>query len=516
MALGFRLEQRQSQQLVMTPQLQQAIKLLQMSNLELREYVEAEMESNPLIRVEESAGGAAAKPEAEREAPPETAPDPGPSGGETPLDARLTPEGDHSLGAETFDTGAENLYDIGPGDSGTRETGPGEGGAWARVGAGGNRSFDAPGFDLEQQPDRPASLRAHLLAQLGQSRAEAAVVLLARLLVEELDEHGLLRTDLAELAARLGAAPEQVEAALALLQGCEPTGVGARDLAECLALQLAERDRLDPAMRRLVENLDLVQRGERKRLRALCGVDEEDFADMLAELRTLDPRPCAGYQAERAETLIPDVLLRRAPGGYLGGGGWEIELNPETLPRVLVDNRYAARLAKGGREARAFISDCRASAGWLKRSLDQRARTILTVATEIVRSQDRFFAEGITGLKPLTLRMVAEATGLHESTASRVTSNKYIATERGIFELKFFFTNAVGPEGMAAAAVRHRIRAMIDAEGAGGILSDDTIVERLQEDGIDIARRTVAKYRRVLGIPSSVERRRMQAMMTQG
>jgi RNA polymerase sigma-54 factor len=180
---------------------------------------------------------------------------------------------------------------------------------------------------------------------------------------------------------------------------------------------------------------------------------------------------------------------------------------------VLVDNRYAAQLAKGGRESRAFISDCRASASWLKRSLDQRARTILTVATEIVRRQDRFFAEGIAGLRPLTLSMVAETVGLHESTVSRVTSNKYIATERGIFELKFFFTNAVGPEGMTAAAVRHRIRAMIDAEAPGGILSDDSIVERLQEDGIDIARRTVAKYRRVLGLPSSVERRRMKAMM---
>ncbi len=524
MALGIRLEQKQSQQLVMTPQLQQAIKLLQMSNLELREFVEHEMESNPLIRVEESVGGAlgdsGSRPEAPPDAAPDAAPTSEPDSGETPLDARLTLEGDHSLGAETFDTGAENLYDTGPKENGPHETGSfgfGEAAAWAGVGAGGNRSFDAPGFDLEQQPDRPASLRAHLLAQLGQSRAEPPVLLLARLLVEELDEHGLLRADLAELAARLGAAPGQVEAALTLVQGCEPTGVGARDLAECLALQLAERDRLDPAMRRLVENLDLVERGDRRRLRALCGVDEEDFADMLAELRALDPRPCAGFQAERAETLIPDVFLRRAPGGYLGGGGWEIELNSETLPQVLVDNRYAARLAatrgEAGREARAFVSDCRASASWLKRSLDQRARTILTVATEIVRQQDRFFAEGITGLKPLTLRMVAEATGLHESTASRVTSNKYIATERGIFELKFFFTNAVGREGLAAAAVRHQIRALIDAEGPGGILSDDTIVVQLQEDGIDIARRTVAKYRRVLGIPSSVERRRLQAMM---
>jgi RNA polymerase sigma-54 factor len=308
---------------------------------------------------------------------------------------------------------------------------------------------------------------------------------------------------------------------LALVQDCEPTGVGARSLAECLALQLAERDRLDPAMRRLIDNLHLLERGDRRRLRALCGVDDEDFTDMLAELRALDPelraldpRPCAGFQAERAETLIPDVYLRRT-----AWGGWEVELNTETLPRVLVDNRYATELAAArggtGSEARAFVSECRANASWLVRSLDQRARTILAVATEIVRHQDRFFAEGITGLQPLTLRMVADAAGLHESTASRVTSNKYIATERGIFELKYFFTNAVGSGGPAAEAVRHRIRNMIAAEAPENVLSDDIIVEQLQDDGIDIARRTVAKYRKALGIPSSVERRRQKAMMPQ-
>ncbi len=518
MALGFRLDLKQSQQLVMTPQLQQAIKLLQMSNLELREYVEHELESNPLIRIEETAGGSPGRSEAESGALPETASDTDAETGEPPLDARLTPEGDHGLSAETFDTGAENLYDTGPNERAPGEAAPGIG---AGVGAGGNKSFESVPFDLEQQPDRPVSLRAHLLAQLGQSQAEPPVLPLARLLVEELDEHGILRADLAELATRLGATVGQVMAALALVQGCEPTGVGARDLAECLALQLAERDRLDPAMRRLVENLPLIERGERRRLRAMCGVDEEDFADMLMELRALDPRPCAGFQVERAETLIPDVFLRRAPGndrGVDGSWGWEVELNTETLPRVLVDNRYAAQLAAtggvAGGETRTFISDCRANATWLMRSLDQRARTILTVATEIVRQQDRFFAEGITGLKPLTLRMVAEETGLHESTASRVTSNKYIATERGIFELKFFFTNAVGSEGLAAEAVRHRIRVMVAAEAPGKILSDDTIVVQLQDGGVDIARRTVAKYRKTLGIPSSVERRRLRAMMS--
>ena len=518
MAQSFRMDLKQSQQLVMTPQLQQAIKLLQMSNLDLREFVEHEMESNPLIRVEEGPEGAtgnatgsiSGEPEvgtdAERGAPPEN----GPEHGKTPLDARLTPEGDHSLSAEIFDTGAENLYDSSPG-SGRREAAE-----WARTGAGGGgyNSGGTPGFNLEQQPDRPVTLRKHLLAQLGQSRAAPPVLMLARILVEELDEQGFLRSDPAGLGARHGATADQATAALALLQDCEPTGVAARDLAECLALQLAERDRLDPAMRRLVENLDLLLRGERRRLRALCRIDEEDFSAMLAELRALDPRPGARFQFERAETLIPDVFLRRVPGGLLAGGGWEVELNTETLPRVLVDNRYAAQISATGAEARDFISDCRASANWLKRSLDQRARTILAVATEIVRHQDLFFAKGVAGLKPLTLQMVAEAVGLHESTVSRVTSNKYIATGHGIFELKFFFTNAVGPNGLAAEAVRHKIRIIIYAEEPGRILSDDTIVERLQKDGVEIARRTVAKYRKSLGIASSAVRRRAKAMMS--
>jgi RNA polymerase sigma-54 factor len=509
MALGIRLDLKQSQQLAMTPQLQQAIKLLQMSNLELREFVEHELETNPLIRLE---GNSDTRPDSRAE--PFPAPEAHSEIAEAPLDTRVTSDGDHSLGAETFDTGRENLYDIAPGDTNIAETPQIGGGIGTSVGAGGNLAFDASSFDLEQQPDRPVSLQAHLLAQLGQCRADPPILMLARLLVEELDEHGFLRGGMADLAERLGAEPRQVEAALALLQGCEPTGVGARDLAECLALQLAERDRLDPAMRLLLANLRLLERGDLRRLKALCGVDDEDFPEMLSEIRALDPRPCAAFHAERAETLIPDVYLRRVPGDHLGGSGWQIELNTETLPKVLIDNRYATRLAAGGREASSFVTQCSANANWLIRSLDQRARTILSVTAEIVRKQDRFFVEGIPGLTPLTLAMVADAVGLHESTVSRVTSNKYIATERGIFELKFFFTNAVGAEGLSAETVRHRISNLVAAEVAGAVLSDEEIVKRLQSDGVEIARRTVVKYRKALGIPSSVDRRRRFAMLS--
>jgi RNA polymerase sigma-54 factor len=369
------------------------------------------------------------------------------------------------------------------------------------VGAG---ASGGTGFDWNQQPADEPSLQAHLLAQLGQVRAQAPVIAMARLIVSELDEHGYLREDLGGLAQRLGAAPAQAEAALALVQACDPTGVGARSLAECLALQLTERDRLDPAMRCLLGHLDSLARGERRRLMTLCGVDAEDLEGMLADLRSLDPRPCAGFSIQRAETLIPDILMR--PDRW---GGWEVELNPETQPRVLMDRRYAARLGRAGAEARGFLTECRSGASWLIRSLDQRARSILTVTTHILRHQDAFFAQGIEGLKPLTLAMVAETTGLHESTVSRVTANKYIATPRGTFELKFFFTNAAGgAEGMTAESVRHRIRALVAVEAPGAVLSDERIVERLREDGIEIARRTVVKYRKQLGIGSSAQRRR--------
>ncbi|WP_200611509.1 RNA polymerase factor sigma-54 [Thermohalobaculum xanthum] len=495
MVQGPRLELRQSQQLVMTPQLQQAIRLLQMSNIELAAFVEREIETNPLLELAKHEGAPAAEPAAE--------PSDGPSAPDGP------PGDDPARAAEVFDTGAENLFDA-DAPSPRRE-------AWdmpGPVGAGGRGA--SPGFDTEPPGGREIaaapSLQEHLLAQIGQMRAPPLRHMLAAHLAHQLDDDGFLRTATAEIAERLDVDEAEVAAALDLVQACEPTGVGARGLAECLALQLAERNRLDPAMRCLVDHLDLVARGEHRRLRKLCGVDAEDYAEMLAELRALDPRPCSGYAREPVATVVPDVLMRR-----LADGGWQIELNAETLPRVLLDRRYAARLAGGGAEVETWLADRRAEANWLIRSIDQRARTILKVATEIVRHQQAFFDTGISGLKPLTLRMVADATGLHESTASRVTSNKYIATTRGVFELKFFFTNAVGgatggEDGVAAEAVRHRIRALVDAEPADAILSDDTIVEMLRAEGIDIARRTVAKYRNALRIPSSVERRRQRSM----
>ncbi len=493
MSIGLRLDLRQTQQLVMTPQLQQAIRLLAMSNVEVTEFVEQELEKNPLLVIEDSESQSAP-------APPENPAPPMSSEGAPRATDRATD--DHGLMSQTFDTGGENLVDASPSD------GPVPAGLGmdhiATRGSG-------PVPDYTDTMAAPTNLAGHLRAQLGQMPgADTAPAQIARYLLEDLDEHGYLRTGIEEIAATLGAELPDVQAGLCRLQSCDPTGVGARNLPECFALQLAERDRLDPLMQSLLDNLNLIARGELRQLQQRCGADDDDFADMLSELRTLDPRPCSALGAVEPETLIPDILLKRT-----SWGGFTVELNPDTLPRVLIDRDYRATLNSGGcTETRQFLSECNASASWLIKSLDQRARTILRVATEIVRRQERFFTEGVAGLQPMTLKEVAEAIDMHESTASRVTSNKYIATQQGIVELKSFFTNAVGGSGgdgqggASAAAVRHRIKALVADEAETGVLSDDAIVTALHSEGIDIARRTVAKYRKSLNIPSSVDRRR--------
>jgi RNA polymerase sigma-54 factor len=322
------------------------------------------------------------------------------------------------------------------------------------------------------------------------------------------DDAGYLREDIDGVAERLGASLDDVARVLKLVQSFDPPGVAARDLAECLAIQLREQDRFDPAMQALVSRLDLVAKRDFPALRRLCGVDDEDLVEMLAEIRRLDPKPGRAFGAHAVEVLIPDVFVRPAPDG-----SWLVELNSEALPRVLVNQTYYARVSKGAVADgdKAFLSECLQTANWLTRSLEQRARTILKVATEIVRQQDAFFLHGVAHLRPLNLKTVAEAIGMHESTVSRVTSNKSIGTSRGTLEMKYFFTAAIpGAAGAAAhssEAVRHRIKQLVDAE-ASDVLSDDALVQRLRDEGVDIARRTVAKYRESLRIPSSIDRRR--------
>ena len=500
--LGQRLEIRQGQGLVITPQLQQAIKLLQLSNLELEAFVEAELEKNPLLQREEAEAGGEA--DAPAEALDQT------DGGELTFEEGRLQESERSLDAREDD-----LYgDAAPGERTSDRMADGAGDSqpglndWSRVGAGGGLG---DGEGREQPDTRDATLWEHLQAQASQAGLSPADHAIALALIDAVDEGGYLRGELAEIADRLGVSLERVEAVLTVCHGFEPTGIMARSVPECLKLQLVERNRCDPAMAGLLDNLDLLAKRDMAGLRKACGVDSEDLSEMIAELKALTPRPGAGFGGEPAQTVIPDVHVRPDPAG-----GWKVELNADTLPRLIMDKRYHGVVASGARTEteKTFVAECAAQASWLVKSLDQRAKTILKVASEIVRQQDAFLAFGVEFLRPLNLKTVADAIGMHESTVSRVTSNKYVSTPRGVFELKFFFTAAIqssdGGATHSAEAVRHRIRTMIEGEARDGdVLSDDRIVEILNEAGIDIARRTVAKYREALRIPSSVQRRRM-------
>jgi RNA polymerase sigma-54 factor len=498
MSLAQRLDIRQSQSLVMTPQLRQAIKLLQSSNLEVTAFVEEELERNPLLeRDERPEPRTAADERGPEAAPPEHADaHAAATSGEMPAE-----------GAAPLDADWDNVYDAdGPGVT------PG-GGLGSGVGRGGSAGFDDDLSGIEEMADARISLRDHLGEQIRLSFHDAKERLVAAQMLALVDPAGRLTVSDAAIAGAMGCAEAMVAGVRARLQRLDPVGMFARDLRECLAVQLADRNRFDPCMEALLANLEMLARRDMRGLMAACGVDAEDLAEMIAELKRLDPKPGANWDAPPPATIVPDVLMRR-----IENGEWAVELNPETLPRVLVNRGFHARAVIGtrSRDDRAFLAEKLQSATWLVKSLEQRATTILKVAAEIVRRQDGFFRHGVAHLRPLILRDVADEVSLHESTISRVTANKHIATPRGIFELKYFFTTAIagtaGGEAHSAEAIRFRIREMIGAERADDILSDDAIVERLRKEGVDIARRTVAKYREALRIPSSVQRKREKAV----
>ena len=492
MASGPRLEFRQTQTLVMTPQLRQAIKLLQFTNLEAAAFVEEELERNPLLERDER-----------HEAMPERpAPD-------------QLPEQLSGMDTSTL-LRREKLPDAGDADhtgalDNTFDTGGLSDGAFAGTGRG-STGFEGDDRGIDDVAEAPRNLRAHLGEQLRLGFADPRERLIGAHLIALLDPAGRVEVGSAEIAAALGCAPGLVEAVRDRMMRFDPPGLFARDLRECLAVQLAERNRLDPAMQALLDHLELLARRDVAALVQVCGVDAADIADMAAEIRQLDPKPGAQFDLAPAQAVVPDVLMRAMPGG-----GWHLELNPDTLPRVLVNQRFHARVsARAAREDRVFLAEQLSSANWLVKSLQQRAATILKVAAEIVRQQDGFMNHGVGHLRPLILRDVAGAVEMHESTISRVTANKYIATPRGLFELKYFFTTALlsasGGESHSAESVRQRIRTLVGAELAEDVLSDDAIVAALRREGVDIARRTVAKYRDALRIPSSVQRKREKAM----
>jgi len=477
MALGPRLDLRQSQSLVMTPQLQQAIRLLALSNLELETFIGEALEANPLLEMGEVSRDDA--PDVPLETMPQEAAADGGDGNEA-LDLDVS--------------ALDHDRDTGDWSASTRAS-----------------SEDGPEIDERGSTGGP-TLAEHLHAQVGAAAGDSREEFVARALIDQLDEAGYLTVPLGEVAGALGVPIAEAERALAVVQSLDPTGVGARSLAECLALQAREADRYDPCMARLIDNLELVAKGDVARLKRMCEVDDEDFADMLAELRAYDPRPGLKFGGGGEAAVTPDILLSPS------GSGWAIALNEASLPRLIVNRSYYLELAGGCRDkaSHGWLKEQLAEANWLLKALDQRAKTILKVAAEIVKRQDGFFRRGVSELKPLTLRSVAEAIELHESTVSRVTSNKYLSCPRGTFELKYFFTSGVatadGEGGASSEAVKAAIRTLIEAENPKDILSDDTLVDMLKAKGFDLARRTVAKYREAMGIGSSVQRRRAKKL----
>ena len=488
-SLAPRLDLRQSQSLVMTPQLQQAIKLLALSNLEVETFIAEELEKNPLLEVGGDDRPQAEAPESpaddwESDEPPEPA-----------TADRLVQHGDGVTDSPLdVDLVAETFHHDGPNDAMSGSVGGGE-----------------DGIDFDSFAGAELSLQDHLLAQAGEILSGRDHLIATRL-IGQIDETGYLTGDVEEVAMRVGVSVADVERVLGAVQRFDPTGVGARSLAECLALQAREVDRYDPCMQRLIANLDLLAAGRLKDLKRICQVDDEDLADMIRELRCYDPKPGLRFGAGRVEAVVPDIFVAKRPIG------WAIEINGATLPKLLVNRTYYAQLASGPQDktSRTWLADCLASANWLVKALDQRQRTIIKVATEIVRQQEPFFLKGDEHLRPLTLRQIAETIGMHESTVSRVTSNKYLSCARGLFELKYFFTSGIqsadGGEAVSAEAVKSAIKGLIAVEAPDAVLSDDTLVDLLRAKGFDIARRTVAKYREALGIGSSVQRRRQKAL----
>ena len=481
--LAQRLDIRQTQTLIMTPQLQQAIKLLQMSNQELGDFVEQEIEQNPLLERPDGGGDEADEPVQAATASEEPAP--------------LTGETSVETGSED-DWGAEGGF----GEE-----------AFAAPGRGGSFDDDDDYSAAQNVAEKP-SLRDHLLAQIHLDIGDATNRMIAAALVELLDDAGYLPADLEPIRAQLGASYHQLERIISQLQRLDPAGIFARSLTECLAIQLREKNRLDPAMAKLLDNLDLVARREHALLAKRCGVTAEDMTEMLAELRLLNPKPALAFTSDVAPPVVPDVMLRPMPGGV-----WHVELNAETLPRVLANNRYYARVQASAhtKTDKAYLSERWQQANWLVKALQQRATTILKVASEIVRQQNDFFVHGVQHLKPLVLRDIATAVEMHESTISRVTQNKFITTPRGMFELKYFFTTGLARsdsgDSISSESVRARIRNLTEGEKPTAILSDDRIAAILRGEGIDVARRTVAKYREALKIPSSAQRRRNKRAM---
>jgi len=466
MALGARLHLKQTQTLKLTPELRQAIEILQMTGPELDAFVDQALEQNPLLERAEQSERAA--PDTELTATDETG------------DAAF------EIAEEALDTSQEALYP-------EAASAPGEAFDFDRLGA--------------SQPSLHEFLETGL-SDLVLPQADHAVALE---LIGALNDAGYLGEPLADMAERLSLDEHRIDAIrLTLARHFDPPGLFAVSVRDCLGLQLAARDRLDPAMQAALERLDLVAKRDFTGLKKATGLDDDDIADLIREILSLDPKPGLIFEpGAQTDWAAPDILVHDNADGTFG-----VELNADVLPKVLVSEKTyrMAKAAARSAEERAYLTETYAAASWLKRSLHQRAETLLSVAGALIAKQEAYFRDGVTALKPLTLQMIAEEIGLHESTVSRAAMNKTLVSKRGVQPLKFFFSAKLqaGDDGEAHAAnaIRHRIKALIDQEDPQKVLSDDKITATLQAEGIAIARRTVAKYRESLDIPPSSVRRR--------
>jgi RNA polymerase sigma-54 factor len=478
------LDLRNTQNLVMTPQLQQAIRILQLNNIELNEFIDEELAKNPLLEKQDDFEDDTIEKEDLQDKKDE-----------------ISESFDNSwTGNEATNTDHSSDFDSGS--------------AMATSKSGGDFNFNDSDMNIEARLTKPLTLREVLIDQLNLSFTDSKDILIGSLLIDKLDESGYLRIDSESLSSQLNCSLERVSNILTTLKKFEPTGVFAKDLIECLSLQLEEQNKLDDPMKTLLEHLDLLANREFKRLEEICSVNSTYLLDMVEEIKELNPKPASKYEHLVVQTVIPDVLMKKLPKNL--GGGWRVELNSDTLPKVLINQEYYTEVLKSAKSKKdkSYLDHNLQSANWIIKAMDQRAKTILKVASEIIEEQEGFFLYGIEFLRPLTLKDIAEKIDMHESTVSRVTNNKYIGTPRGVFELKYFFTSSLSSkassESFSSEAVKAKIKNLIDNEGPDSILSDDKIVQTLQDQGIDIARRTVAKYREALNIPSSVQRRRLK------
>ena len=499
------LQVKQKQALVMTPQLQQAIKLLQMTNLDIANFLQDQALENPFIEVE---NGTDHTPAADLGSTPRS----------EATDAPVAGKNDSSAADLDRDMAAGGAIADDPTSHADLENRFGSEGldyGHAQRGRPADLDWDGLANLAEQGPE---SLVECVLRQIDLSIFDPRQRVIAYALAEALEPSGWLGRSVAEVAAGCGAGEEETEEVLAIVQKLEPEGVFARDLAECLRIQARERDEFDEVMAVVLDNLPMLANGDIAALARRAGSDAEDVARCLRLIREMNPKPGEAYESAPLRVHAPDVIVSR------GKDGWVVDLNRSTLPSLVINEDYAAQISAAGRGKAAeasnqFVTDAVGSARWLRRALDQRNNTTLKIAGEIVRQQSAFLTEGLSALKPLALKDVAEAVGMHESTVSRVTSGLLMATPKGCYPLKSLFSVSLATDegdAKAAAAVRNMIEAIIAGEPAGKPLSDDAIALMVSEKGVKLARRTVAKYRDMLKIPSSSERRRRARLAMAG